>query len=298
MLSVIVIKTRLKGVFGLSCLLLFTACNHQSDQALLDSLDETIAQSTLRESQEIETQLVSLQEELFRPCSAERAKQWLPIARRVQESTVQLTDYFARQRKVLGSDKNGHGEGFVDSICHRVRAYRDAILSLHENIGREFGASFEGLNAAGKNQSRVSEQLRLLRDVDENKLPVLLTQLQYTITLFGAQVVAFCDAQVGCFIERFDTYSAIIGQSSEGVFPGDSVEIFAGVGAFSKAAQPMITIDDKICPVGEEGVVKYKLAVGSKPGKYKAQVRIKYLDEDGIKQWIDKEVEWEVLNKK
>lgn len=299
MSSFIAIRAQFKIAFSFSCLLLCTACSHRSDQAVLDSLDKTIAQSMRRVSQEMETQLVSLQEELFHPCSAERAKQWLPTARRVQELTVQLADYFAQQRKGLGSGNDDHrAKGLVDSAYHRVQVYRDAILSLREDINHEFRASFEGLNTPEGTQSAISEQLRLLKDVDEDQLPVLLTQLRYSIMQLGARVVTFCREHVGCIIDWFDTYSAIIGQSSQGVLPGDSVEIFAGVGAFSKAAQPVITVNDKICPVGEEGVVRYKLAASSKPGKYKARVRIKYLDEDGITQWIDREVQWEVLNKK
>jgi len=294
-----VIKTQLKVAFGFSCLLLFTACKHRSDQALLDSLDKTIAQSTLRASQEMETKLASLQEKLLHPCSAERAKQWLPIARRVQELTVQLTDYFVRQRKALGSGNDSHdAKGLVDSVHHRVQVYRDAILSLHENIYHEFAASLEGLSTPEETPSAISEQLQLLQNANEHQLPVLLTQLRHSIMQLGAHVVIFCGAHVGCFIDRFDTYSAIIGQSNQGVLPGDSVEIFAGIGAFSKAAQPVITIDDKIYPVGEDGVVKYKLAVGLRPGKFNARVKIEYLNEDGIKQWIDREVEWEVLNRK
>ena len=77
----------------------------------------------------------------------------------------------------------------------------------------------------------------------------MLSKFQNDVKTSENRVVAFCHEQVGKVTVRFDTYAAIIGQSSNYLMPGQEMDITAGVGAFSKAAIPSITIDGQAATV-------------------------------------------------
>jgi gliding motility-associated protein GldM len=75
--------------------------------------------------------------------------------------------------------------------------------------------------------------------------------------------------------------------------PGQEVEIMAGVGAFSKAAQPQIIINGQGIGLGEDGQAKLKMQGGSL-GKHSIPVVIRFKDQDGKDQTINKTVEYTV----
>jgi gliding motility-associated protein GldM len=106
-------------------------------------------------------------------------------------------------------------------------------------------------------------------------------------------VIQFCHNKVGEVAVRFDTYTAIVGQSSNYVMPGQDIEITAGVGAFSKAALPQIVIGGSNVNIGEDGTAKTKLPGGSN-GDHSIPVRITYTDQDGKQQVINQEVKYTV----
>lgn len=279
------------------CLFFFSACTqHSADKALFASLDQTMSQSTSQLQQQLQFKITSLQEELQDPCSRERARQWLSVARRAEQLTLEVVDYFSQAKESAEKGKVD-GSDLFDSAYVRLNAYRNDILMLHEKIQAEFTRSFEGLEGKADYQASLSQHLRILQQVDDGQLAVALTQLRYSVMQIGASVVAFCRENVGCFTDRFETYAAIIGQSSTGILPGQNLEIAAGMGAFSKAAQPTITIDGKQCAVEDDGVGRLTIAAGSNPGKYQTTVKIEYMDQDGVKRWINKVVEWEVIGR-
>jgi len=106
-------------------------------------------------------------------------------------------------------------------------------------------------------------------------------------------VVAFCHEQVGRVAVRFDTYAAIIGQSSSYVMPGQEVEITAGVGAFSTGAKPEITINGSRAALEADGAARAKFTAGG-VGQHSVPVTIVYLDQDGKRQTITKNIDYTV----
>ena len=91
----------------------------------------------------------------------------------------------------------------------------------------------------------------------------------------------------------FDQFQAIASQSSEYVMPGQEVRITAGVGAFSKAAAPSITIDGAGVPLNAEGVAELKFNAGG-TGAYSKKVVINYLKPDGTRGTTEKEIKYTV----
>jgi gliding motility-associated protein GldM len=75
--------------------------------------------------------------------------------------------------------------------------------------------------------------------------------------------------------------------------PGQEVEITAGVGAFSKAALPQISINGTGVPMGEDGAAHLKIPA-SGMGVRKIPVVIRYKDQEGKDQVVNKEVEFTI----
>jgi gliding motility-associated protein GldM len=121
----------------------------------------------------------------------------------------------------------------------------------------------------------------------------ILSKFQNDVKTSENSVVQFCHNKVGEVVVRFDTYAAIVGQNSNYLMPGQQLEITAGVGAFSKAATPIITIGGQNYQIGPEGTASAKLAAGG-IGTRSVPVRITYTDQDGKQQIIEKNIEYTV----
>ncbi|RYZ50469.1 MAG: gliding motility protein GldM, partial [Sphingobacteriales bacterium] len=107
------------------------------------------------------------------------------------------------------------------------------------------------------------------------------------------RTVAMFHEQVGKVVVRYDAFAAIVGQSSNYVMPGQKITINAGVGAFSKAAAPQITINGQGAPLGADGQAVLDIAGGGL-GKHTVPVVIRFVDQDGRPQTVTKNVEYTV----
>ena len=91
-----------------------------------------------------------------------------------------------------------------------------------------------------------------------------------------------------------DQYKPLIGQNTNYAMPGQEIIITAGIGAYSKAAQPSITIDGSNVSINADGIAEYKTTAGG-PGSYSKKVRISYINQaTNQKEFKDVEVLYSV----
>jgi gliding motility-associated protein GldM len=121
----------------------------------------------------------------------------------------------------------------------------------------------------------------------------ILSKFQNDVKTTENKLVSYCHEQVGKVIVRYDQFAAIVGQNSTYLMPGQEIEITAGVGAFSKAALPSITIGGQPTTLDAEGKAVRKLDAGGM-GNRTVKVHIEYTDQDGNKKAVDKDVEYTV----
>ena len=79
------------------------------------------------------------------------------------------------------------------------------------------------------------------------------------------------------------------------VEPGTSLQITAGIGAFSKKANSNISIDGKSYSIAADGAVHYIFKAPMAPGRYKRRVRIEFIDQEGKPTVLDKDVIYSVV---
>jgi gliding motility-associated protein GldM len=107
------------------------------------------------------------------------------------------------------------------------------------------------------------------------------------------KVIAFCHNKVGEVVVRQDAFAAIAVADANYILPGQKINITAGVGGFSTAVKPQISIGGTNVPVGTDGTAKMEVQ-GTSLGSHSIPVHIEYTDQDGKKQSIDKTIEYTV----
>jgi gliding motility-associated protein GldM len=108
----------------------------------------------------------------------------------------------------------------------------------------------------------------------------ILSKFESDVKNSESQVVDYLHKQIGEVKIKFDQFDAIVSPSATYVMPGDELDIKAGIGAFSAAAKPKITINGSEYPVNEEGVADFKTkAEGS--GEHTVSVHIVFAKPDG-----------------
>jgi hypothetical protein len=109
---------------------------------------------------------------------------------------------------------------------------------------------------------------------------VILSKFQNDIKNSEAQVVEYCHKEIGEVEIIYDEFAALANSNSQYLMPGEELVITAGVGAFSKAARPTVTIDGANVALKPDGSAEYKTTVGAS-GSNTKKVRISFTKPDG-----------------
>ena len=123
-----------------------------------------------------------------------------------------------------------------------------------------------------------NDDLRFVTAITEVTGSSALTSLQNNIKIVENKVTTFCNNKVGTIGDGFDWYTSIIGQNSKYLKPGETLEIQAGIGAFSTRGNPEIVIDGKLSKINEDGYVLYKTKTPNKPGTYSIPVHLSFVN--------------------
>jgi gliding motility-associated protein GldM len=119
----------------------------------------------------------------------------------------------------------------------------------------------------------------------------ILSKFQSDVKNSESQVIDYLHKQIGEVKVVFDKFDAIVSPSATYLMPGDELEIKAGIGAFSTAATPTVTINGTNYPVNAEGVADFKTKVSSTGIIH---VNVEYTKPDGSKAVIPKDVKYTV----
>jgi gliding motility-associated protein GldM len=121
----------------------------------------------------------------------------------------------------------------------------------------------------------------------------ILSKFESDVKNSESQIIDYLHKQIGEVKIKFDQFDAIVSPSATYVMPGDELEIKAGIGAFSAAAKPTITINGQKYDVNNEGVADFKTkAEGG--GEHTVSVHIVYAKPDGTLASVDKPVKYTV----
>jgi len=120
----------------------------------------------------------------------------------------------------------------------------------------------------------------------------ILSKFQNDVKNSEAQLVDYIHSQVGQVKIVYNKFAAIAQANRTYAMPGDDIEVTAGIGAFSDAAQPNITINGQHMPL-TDGKALFK-TTASGAGEHSVAVKIEYTTPDGKHEVKDETVKYTV----
>lgn len=259
--------------------------------------------------------MTSLKAKLNEAGTADKAKIWLPHAEQVQKMAGSLYSYIqglkdeilhkagADYAKGDSSYKDDNldittrmlvdkGEGKV--LYTRLLNFRDSILKkIDPEITKHFATSLPINLDKPKTQNKGNNtwEAAYFRMVPTVAALTILSKFQNDVKTTENKVITFCHEQVGKVKIIQDAYAAIAIANTTNALPGQEIEITAGVGGFSKAISPRITIGGQTLQVGDDGAAHYKFKA-DRIGSNSIPVLIEYTDQNGIVQKIPRTVDF------
>lgn len=275
-------------------------------------VDKSLTNSNEVISASNETIYKSLESKLNDPNSAEKAKIWEPKAMMAKKYSDDLFNYIEGLKFELKKEADLHmiwNEDLKDSVedyradnldastrlfenrgkgeelRKKLEEYRTNMLSIDPMIKKEYESTFQ-INTVppktldGKQKDFTQSYFHMTPTV---AALTMLSMFQNDVKNAENEIINFCHSQIGAVKVIYDQFAAIVGQSSNYLMPGEKMEISAGVGAFSKSAQPQITINGSSIPVNSEGVASYSVTA-SGAGNHSVPVNVTYTKPDGTKE--------------
>ncbi|MDP4128715.1 MAG: gliding motility protein GldM [Bacteroidota bacterium] len=121
----------------------------------------------------------------------------------------------------------------------------------------------------------------------------ILSKFQNDVKNSEAQMIDYLHKKIGEVKVVYDKFQVLAQASSNYVMPGDELDITAGVGAFSAAAKPVITINGQPQALGADGTADFKTRADG-AGEHTVMVHIQYTKPDGTPETVDKPVKYTV----
>jgi gliding motility-associated protein GldM len=266
----------------------------------LENTNTTVNQST-------ETIMKSLLDKTKDASTMERANIWYPKAQQVTSISQKLYEYLGDlKNKILtaaggkpgDSDskfkednldivtrlmiKQGEGKKLKDLL----EKYTKDIKGVDPEIDSAFKTSFVDVsNPPGNDKKTKPWDIAYFHMVPTVAGLTILSKFQNDIRTAENKVVAYCHQKVGEVKVVFDAYAAIVGQNSTYLMPGQNIEIKAGVGAFSKAARPTISIGGNSVPLLDSGFARQSMPAGAM-GPHTIPVTVKYFNQISGKEEV------------
>ncbi len=269
-----------------------------------------------------ETIYKSLEAKLTDPQSAEKARIWEPKAMSAKKYSDDLNNYIESLKLDLKKEadlKMKWNEEKKDSVEDykmenldastrlfetngkgkelevRLKKYKDDMLGIDPSIRTEFAASFPvtivpPISQEGDQKNFTQSFFHMTPTI---AALTMLSKFQNNVKNAESEIVTYCHNQIGAVKVIYDQFAALVGQSSNYVMPGQEIQITAGVGAYSKAAQPQITINGAVQSLDADGRAVYKFNA-SGGGNHTVPVSVKYTKPDGTTETKSFNVEYTV----
>ena len=270
-------------------------------------VDNSLTTTNTVVNRSTETIMESFQLKLDAPESKAKAEIWMPKAKEAVRLTKEVSDYIEQLKlkiKVEAGfdpkdpeskfkednvdiatrimDKQGEGE----KLRKKLEEYRTKMLAIDPTIGKLFEKNLpintEIPKSTTRKMGKVTWASAYFHMTPTVAALTMLSKFQNDVKTTESRLVNEFHNQVGQVIVRFDAFEPIVGANTTYLFPGQEMEITAGLAAFSKSKLPTVSIAGAPVELNEKGMAIKKIKVGSTSGSVK--VIVKYTDQDGNPQ--------------
>lgn len=189
------------------------------------------------------------------------------------------------------------GKGKGKDLFKKLENFRKGLLAIDTAVNEELARTLPIDLTIPKTQSAGnagSWEAAYFRMTPTIAALTILSKFQNDIRNAEAQVVELCHKKIGEVEIVYDQFKAIANASASYVMPDDEIIINAGVGAFSSAAKPSVSIDGAGATALPDGSFEYKFKAPSSAGEYTKKVRVSFVKPDGTTATVDKDIKYTV----
>ncbi|MBZ5858057.1 type IX secretion system motor protein PorM/GldM [Flavihumibacter profundi] len=260
----------------------------------------------------------SFEAKLKDPKTAEKTAIWYPKAQQAQKLADAMTKYIEDLKTELKTESKGENIGKADEKFSEDNLDASTRMLVEGPKGEELRKKLEDyknqmLAIVPEEKANFAKSFPLDLSIPESKTGTLnndwktayfhmtptiaaltiLSKFQNDVKNSETQVVDYCHKEIGEVEVVFDEFQAFVGTNSTYLMPGQELEINAGVGAFSKAAKPTVTVNGSVVPLGAEGSALYKTTV-SGAGEKSVNVVVNFTKPDGTPATLNKTIKYTV----
>jgi gliding motility-associated protein GldM len=264
----------------------------------------------------------SFKAKLEDPTSREKAAIWEPKAQQVKKISDELYNYIETLKSELKKESGlktvdgkeefkeddldagtrllvqraPEGKGKGKELFEKLKAYKEQLLSIDPEMKKEIevGLPLDLTIPPTSSEAGKSDWSYAYFHMTPTIAAItILSKFQNDVRNSESKAVEFCHKQIGQVEIIYDQFQAFAGTNTQYLMPGEELVITAGIGAFSKAAQPSVSIDGANVSLNAEGTAEYKTRVGGSGAGIK-RVRISYAKPDGTTAVVEKEIKYTV----
>lgn len=298
---------------------IFSACKSNSDNSIsiFRAIDEGLEKSSKIISADNDRIYRLMEESLLDPKTRDGMKVWQPKAIKIKELSDSIVRYIEglkedlvneagpvkpedkdaleRNETVVDHVFQSHGKG--KELFEKLINYRQGILSVDPKLNKQFKNDVVIFSRYFDQNIKEGDEFTKIFFYEKSAIAArtMLSQFENNIKGNESNLINFCNSQM-CIMDIFyDSFTPLISLSSSCVKGGEEIEINAGVGAFTTAVQPRITINNTSIKVNENGLGIYKIKTQTKAGKYFVPINVDFIAEDGRKESFKKTISYTVI---
>jgi hypothetical protein len=308
-----------------ACIGLFfslAACQTRENAATMQAINKALMESNEIITTNNKMVLEALEGRRRDMITAEKASLWSPPALKVRDLSTTLISYLdslKQQVKSLKDDDMRGGQqlfqqeeawlysklvkyvkdvvGVLDPsmvsdnpIVHvhfrkDMESFRKELADRFSIKADSVGESLNGLDAWCTKYSKPATPLLAI---------AILNKLQHDVLVSSYHMIQYCYDHTSALICGYTEFRAIATVNSSYVRSGQTIEVTAGVGEFSAAMKPSITINGAPAKIDVEGVAVYSFKATGKPGEHSIPVNFKYHKPDGSQESITKKIPYTI----
>jgi gliding motility-associated protein GldM len=188
------------------------------------------------------------------------------------------------------------GKGKGKELFEKLKVYKEQLLSIDPEMKKEIELGLPldlTIPPTSSDAGKTDWAYAYFHMTPTIAAITIMSKFQNDVRNSESKAVEFCHKQIGQVEIIYDQFQAFAGTNTQYLMPGEELVITAGIGAFSKAAQPSVSIDGANVALNAEGTAEYKTRVGGSGAGIK-RVRISYAKPDGTTAVVEKEIKYTV----
>ena len=268
-------------------------------------VDKSLQNSTTVTNASTGQIMTSFESKMKDPSSRANASIWMPKAQTTIDKSKAAYDAIEAYKKELLTAKDTSiskenldastrifvDEKKGDEIFDKLVKLKADLLAIDPSIAKEFANSLPvDIEQSETDKSKWSyKSFHMMPTVASL---TILSKLQSDIKTSENKIVAYCHSKVGEVVVKYDSFSALVGQSSNYLMPGQKIKITGGLGAFSSSNTPTISINGQgVAVTNGQGSMELD---GGGAGEHTANVTVSFKDQNGVAQTKTETIKWTV----